>query len=61
MPPVTETVAATWVGPAGHALNGQELVPGVTVVEIPAGEAAESDNWRAPSQPQLPPAKPAKE
>lgn len=45
-------ISATWVGPAGMTLDGQELVPGVTVVDVPAGEATESANWE--------PVKPAK-
>jgi hypothetical protein len=39
-------VDARWVGPAGMVLvDGTNLEPGVTVVQISEGEATESDNW----------------
>lgn len=39
-------VSARWVAPyVAQLLDGTVLVPGETVVEIPEGEARESDNW----------------
>lgn len=42
---MSDLIRATWVGIAGCELNGQELVPGETIVDVPADEARESDNW----------------
>lgn len=42
----SETVKALWVGPFEAELpDGTKLVPRETVVEIPVGEAEESDYW----------------
>lgn len=39
-------VNATWVGPYGWRLaDGTVLETGVTVVEMPADEAHDSDHW----------------
>lgn len=49
------TVEARWVGPGGFQLNdGTALVPGVTVADIPEGEAHESDNWHVDVVPDPP-------
>jgi hypothetical protein len=41
------TVTATWIGPYGYKLaDGTVLETGVTKVELPAGEARDSDHWQ---------------
>lgn len=46
-PAAPKTVSATWVGPfEGRTPDGTALIPGETVVEVPAGEAEESAFWR---------------
>lgn len=47
-------VDALWVGrPAFHPPSGTHLIPGETVLRVPATEAEQSDNWQP-----LPAAKP---
>lgn len=53
---MAKTVKALWVGPFEADLpDGTHLVPGETVVEVSAGEAAESDHWETQSQPKKTP------
>jgi hypothetical protein len=40
-----DNVKALWVGPFGGELGRQQLIPGETVVEIPADEAENSAHW----------------
>lgn len=48
---------ATWVGyPAESPIFG-DLVPGVTVCDIPAAEARTSDHWQPVEKPALKPGK----
>lgn len=45
---MAKTVKARWIGPFEADLpDGTHLVPGETVVEIPAGEAESSAHWEA--------------
>lgn len=37
---------ALWVGTPSELADKTPLIPGVTVVAIPAGEAEASDNWQ---------------
>lgn len=42
----SENVRATWVGPfEAETADGLRLVPGESVVDVPAGEAHASDHW----------------
>lgn len=44
--PKPKLVSARWVAPyVAQLLDGTVLVPQESVVEIPEGEAKESDNW----------------
>lgn len=52
---MANTVRALWVGSyEATTSRGVLLVPCETVLEIPAGEAEESDNWRVATPPTPP-------
>ena len=43
LPPLVE---ARWVGPYGRLMDGRELAPGQTIIEISPHEAHGSDHWQ---------------
>lgn len=42
---MSELIKARWIGFPAALADGTPLVPGETVVKIPAAEAKASDNW----------------